>query len=194
MKKALTFFSFVSLISLGLASVGLNAKTVSNEAMSACILHLPQVVLISQDMRDLNFSKSQYVDAFWDYESGKTGQGFAYQYQNSFCHAKVQLYRDNQSRLNNIKVQRMLKDKTTFPVQKQKNLKIGNTKFYGAYGQDEDVSNTLIYGDYKENFLKIRMTCMVLPRYSVEKYQQTIDEMTTVFTEGIVDSLDACIK
>ena len=194
MKKAFMCFSLLGMMLLNVISSTGHAKNISNQTLSDCVLHLPQVVLISQDMRDLNFSKSQYVDAFWDYESLQKGLGFAYQYQNSFCHAKVHLYKNNQSHLTNTKVQRMLKDKTSFLVQKQKNLKIGKTKFYGVYGQDEDVSNLLLYGDYKEHFLKVRMTCSILPRFSDTKYQQTVDEMTTIFIEGIVDSLNSCVR
>ena len=193
MKKAL-IYSFVFLAFASSVCSSCLAQNVSNQTMSACMLHLPQVVLISQDMRDLNFSKSQYVDAFWDYEANQKGKGYSYHYQNSFCHAKVQLYRDNQVHLTNAKVQRLLKDQASFLVQKKKNIKVGKTKFYGAYGQDEDISNMLLYGNYKDNFLKIRISCSVLPRFSDEKYQQTVDEMSTIFAEGIVDSLNSCIK
>lgn len=191
MKKALICFSFLMLLTSSLTAEG---KLISPQSLSACVLNFPQSIVISQDMRDLNFSKSQTVDAFWDYEATQPGSGFSYQYQNAFCFAKVHISSNNQSRLTNTKVQRMLKDKTLFPVQKQKNLKINKTKFYGVYGKDEDISNTLLYGDYKEHFLKIRTSCVLRPRLSSEKYEQTIDEMTTIFAESIVDSLDRCIQ
>ncbi|MBQ3035078.1 MAG: hypothetical protein IJD25_03385 [Alphaproteobacteria bacterium] len=194
MKKALMYLSFALLVGGIFSSSTGQAQHISNQTLSTCMLHLPQVVLISQDMCDLNFSKSQYVDAFWDYESAQKGMGYSYSYQNSFCQAKVHLYKDNQVHLTNTKVQRLLKDKTSFFVQKQKNLKIGKTKFYGAYGEDEDISNMLLYGDYKDHVLKIRMTCAILPRFLQSKYQQTVDEMTTIFAESIVDSLNACVK
>ena len=54
--------------------------------------------------------------------------------------------------------------------------------------------HVVVYGDYKEHFLKIRTSCVLRPRLSSEKYEQTIDEMTTIFAESIVDSLDRCIQ
>lgn len=193
MKKAL-IYSFMFLAFASSVCSSCLAQNISNQTLSACVLHLPQVVLINPDMRDFNFSKSQYIDAFWDYEANQKGQGYSYHYQNSFCHAKVHLYRDNQVHLTNAKIQRLLKDQSSFQVQKKKNIKIGKIKFYGAYGQDEDISNVLLYGNYKDHFLKIRISCSVLPRFSDEKYQQTVDEMSTIFAEGIVDSLNSCVK
>ena len=101
----------------------------SSQQISACLLSMPPVVLISQDMRDLNFSKSQLVDAFWDYENTEKGKGYTHQYENSFCRAKISLYSDNQGRLSNNKVLRELKEKIAFPFDSQRNLKVGRVKF-----------------------------------------------------------------
>lgn len=169
------------------------AASFSEEKVSACLLGMPPVILISQDMRDLNFSKSPLVDAFWNYESVQKGKGFSQQYENAFCTAKIAFYHDNQGRLSNNKVLRELKDKTTFPFLRQRNLKTSGVKFYGAYGQDDDVSNTLLLANFKNYFLRLRVTCSVLPRFSADEYERKIDEMTTILTEGVVEALDTCL-
>ncbi len=191
MKKALV--SALLLIGVVFLNQRAMADDFSNERISACLLGMPPVILISQDMRDLNFSKSPLVDAFWNYESVQKGKGFSQQYENSFCRAKMTLYHDNQGRLSNNKVLRELKDKTTFPFLRQRNLKTSGVKFYGAYGQDEDVSNTLLLANFKNYFLRLRVMCSVLPRFSAEEYERKIDDMTTILTEGIVEALDTCL-
>ena len=191
MKKAFT--SLFGLVVLTCFATSVQAKSLASRQVSTCLLGLPPVVLISQDMRDLNFSKSPLVDAFWDFETSQQGKGFTHQYENAFCKAKISFYSNNQSRLSNNKVLRELKDKTSFPVEKQRNLKVNRIKFYGVYGQDDDISNTLLLGNYKDHFLRIRTTCSILPRFSDDEYQRKIDEMTTIFAEGIVEALKACM-
>jgi len=191
MKKAFT--SLLVLITFSCYGWGVQAKGPTSRQVSTCLLGLPPVILISQDMRDMNFSKSPLVDAFWDFESTQKGKGFSHQYENTFCKARISFYSDNQGRLSNNKVLRELKEKTSFPVDRQRNLKISRIKFYGVYGQDEDVSNTLLMGNYKDNFLRIRTTCSILPRFSEEEYERKVDEMTTIFTEAIVDAFKACM-
>ena len=191
MKKAfITLFALITITCSPLKSW--SADIVSQQA-TACLLGLPPVVLISQDMRDLNFSKSPLVDAFWDFETAQKGRGFTHQYENAFCKARISFYSNNQGRLSNNKVLRELKEKTSFPVIKQRNLKVGRVKFYGVYGQDDDVSNTLILANYKNNFLRIRTVCSILPRFSDEEYERKVDEMTTIFAEGVVEALTSCM-
>lgn len=191
MKKAFT--TLFALIAIICYSLKCQASDIVSRQASACLLGLPPVVLISQDMRDLNFSKSPLVDAFWDFETTQKGGGYTHQYENAFCKARISFYSNNQGRLSNNKVLRELKEKTSFPVSKQRNLKVGRVKFYGVYGQDDDISNTLIIANYKNSFLKIRTVCSVLPRFSSEEYERKIDEMTTIFAEGLVEALSSCM-
>lgn len=191
MKKA--FATLFALIAITCYSLKGQAADTASQGVSACLLGLPPVVLISQDMRDLNFSKSPLVDAFWDFESTQKGRGYTHQYENAFCKAKISFYSNNQGRLSNNKVLRELKEKTSFPVTRQRNLKVGRVKFYGVYGQDDDISNTLIMANYKNSFLRIRTICSVLPRFSSEEYERKIDEMTTIFAEGLVEALSSCM-
>ena len=191
MKKA--FSTLFALITITCSSLSAHASDVLPQQTSACLLGLPPVVLISQDMRDLNFSKSPLVDAFWDFEATQKGRGYTHQYENAFCKARISFYSNNQGRLSNNKVLRELKEKTSFPVTRQRNLKVGRVKFYGVYGQDDDISNTLIMANYKNSFLRIRTICSVLPRFSSEEYERKIDEMTTIFAEGLVEALSSCM-
>ena len=71
MKKA--FATLFALIAITCYSLKGQAADTASQHVSACLLGLPPVVLISQDMRDLNFSKSPLVDAFWDFESTQRG-------------------------------------------------------------------------------------------------------------------------
>ena len=192
MKKA-SILSFIMILCLGMRGFSAMAEELSVQKVKSCLAKMPPVVLVSQDIRDMNFSKSQRVDALWDYESTEKGKGVAQYYENAFCLAKLSVYTDNAGRISNNKVQRALKDKTAvFPFYSQKNLKAGKFKFYGVYGVDEDISNTLLLSAYKNNFVKIRVTCSVLPRFSSDEYNRKINEMTTIFTEGVSEALEAC--
>ncbi len=192
MKKASISSLVTTICLMGISSFA-SADELSHQKIKSCLAKMPPVILVSQDIRDMNFSKSQRVDALWDYETSQKGKGVAQYYENAFCQAKIAVYTDNQSRIGNNKVQRALKDKiSVFPFYNQKNLKVGKFKFYGAYGEDEDISNTLLLSAYKNNFVKIRVSCSVLPRFSKTEYTYKINEMTTVFTEGVAEALEAC--
>ena len=193
MKKAFITLSFCSIMFMMISSSA-NSENVVSQHVDNCVSQLPPVILISQDSRDMNFTKSKFIDAFWNYDATQKGEGVALLYENSFCQAKISLYQDKLGRLNNSKIQSSLKNEVSFPYQRQVNRKVSKVKFYGAYGQDDDFSNTLMLANYKNNVLKIRFVCSVLPRFSEEEYVRRIDEMTTIFSETVVSSLDSCLK
>lgn len=160
----------------------------------SCMQNLQPVIILSPDTRELNFSKSPRIDAFWNYEEKKRGQGYAQSYQNSYCFASVSLYDDAAGRLSNNKVKREIKDITSFKQTRQDSKRIKNVRFLTAVGNEEDQVNVLMLGNYNNHFLKIRNTCQYLPRMTSQEYEKTVVEMTQKLAREVIMELNGCFE
>lgn len=176
------------------ALVSNSAFAQRHENLKYCMLKLPQSVVVSSDMQEMNFSKSQRLDSFWDFEQSKTGRGYLQSYQNGGCMAFVSVFQDRDLRISNTKVQRRLKDETKFPEHQQKNVRVASTKFFGISGKDSDIYNTLFLGAYHHHYLKVRLTCSIFPRMTEDEFDRLMDTTSIVFLESIVSELNHCLK
>ncbi len=168
------------------------ASVHNNDLM--CMQKLPQAVVVDDASRELNFGKSARIDAFWDYEKEEPGAGYVQSYQNGSCFVTVSLYTGDVGRLSNNKIKRELKAAITFRQHWQSSKRIKSFQFVEVGGQEDDLLNLLLLGNYQNRFLKIRAVCQDLPRMTDEKHKDMVVEMMETFTKNIVLELNDCFR
>lgn len=168
------------------------ANSIEDKKVSACVLEMPPVILIDEDIRDFNFSKAQRVDAFFSTFETDEKKIAMQQYRNGFCEAKIQIGDHEYGRLSKAKLKRILKNDTPFTIEKQKSLKIGKKNLILGSLKNEDVAQTVIVGAHQKMLLRIYTSCAILNRFDQEEYDRRIEEMNTILAEAIVSHLLKC--
>ncbi len=149
----------------------INARADTLEKMK----QLPEQIVVDTADDTLNFQKGTRPDSFFTIEDAKLGNGYRQTYHNDICFASITQEPANVGRMSNVKVKRYLKDISQFQVTAQDDYKSGATSFFMNVGATPEQTSVLMLSGKDTSFLKIHVTCQVLPQLS-----ESINRKSTV--------------
>lgn len=146
---------------------------------------LPAEIVIDAKDDTLNFKKGSRSDSFFVTQNEGVADTYRQTYHSELCFASVTHQPAQVGRMSNAKVKRYIKDITHFQITRQDSFKVGSDRFFMNVESVPEQTTVLLVAGQKESFIKIDVTCQIMP----DLKQRSNEKTAIYFAKKIAESV-----